>query len=312
MKDGWDDVRHADDVRSPLWEEAVAASAARGALAPAESTAPDEPLAEEDVDGNLRRYARWQWRDFWTRRGGWMALGAVLGVWLLVYIATTSATTNPYQGMSAAQAAMRQAMVARSMATACFTLGGALAALLGVGGLVARERERGLQRFLFAKPLRPLRYYLQAFGVNTVGSLAVLGGAILAAAVVLPALWPVVGTLAAMGAGAYVLTAGVLFLASTLVRFDVALAAAWLVAGFPVAIMAENHFLVPRALSWLFPQGWIFSAMHVVERATPRVGDVDGASYPLAVAVMVMLAALYGLLAFAGGVVVLRRRPVST
>nr|MDQ6926427.1 hypothetical protein [Candidatus Eremiobacteraeota bacterium] len=81
-----------DDVRGPLWEDAVAASVEHGAL-----VRPDDgdlafdgdevPLASDDVTGNLWRYARWQWRDYWQRRGAWLALCALLGVWLLTYLA---------------------------------------------------------------------------------------------------------------------------------------------------------------------------------------------------------------------------------
>ena len=69
----------ADDVRAPAWEEAVEAAAV-----PVPVTA-DAPLAPAAVTGNLRRYARWQWRDFWQRRGFWLAGAALFGVWMLVH-----------------------------------------------------------------------------------------------------------------------------------------------------------------------------------------------------------------------------------
>ena len=298
-----------DDVRGPLWEEAVAASAGHGALVPAgdgdDASADDEPLAPGNVSGNLRRYARWQWRDFWRNRGGWLALGMLLGVWLLVYLAGHRGWVR--QGDSFVRGPMRPEGVI-PMAHAFAAFGGGLAALLGVGGLVSRERERGLQRFLFAKPVRAVRYYLQAFGINSAGALLVLFGTVLAGAAFLGAMMPV-GTVFAVGVGAYVLTAGLTFLASTLVRFDAPIAAAWLLIGFPVVGAAESGIAGARALSWLFPQG---PALAVAK----AVGAGRSAATPeqviLAGALIILIAVIYGLLALAGGVAVLRRRTIST
>ncbi|HEY0779494.1 MAG TPA: ABC transporter permease [Gemmatirosa sp.] len=293
----------ADDVRSPLWGEALA----HGALVPAEAdeelTPDDEPLAPDDVDGNLRRYARWQWRDFWRNRGSWLGLGALLGVWLLVYLAWHGGrVTGPGGVISSAP---MPAENVRGMAHVMFILGGALAGLVGVGGLVSRERERGLQRFLFAKPVRPVRYYLQAFAINSVGALLVVTGAVLVAGLLLGSLAPV-GTVLGVAVGAYLLTAGVTFLASTLIRFDAPVAAAWMLAGFPMAVASENHWPIARILVWLFPQG---PAVALVKAF--GAGRGSGNVVVLG-ALVVLVAVLYGLLALGGGVAVLRRRAIST
>lgn len=297
-----------DDVRGPLWEDAVAASVEPGALVRPDDAVPafdgdDVPLAADDVSGNLRRYARWQWRDFWQRRGAWLALGALLGVWLLAYLAWNGGRTHGVGGEFGSGPLPAESV--RAMAHVFFILGGALAALLGVGGLVSRERERGLQRFLFAKPVRPLRYYLQAFALNSLGSLFVLFGAVLLAFALLGSMVPI-GTVFAVGAGAYVLTAGVTFLASTLIRFDAPIAAAWLLAGFPMVVAAENHWTIARALMWLFPQG---PAVALIETLVKGRGVHD---VVLLGALATLVAVLYGLLAFVSGVAVLRRRSIST
>lgn len=294
-------VRHADDedVRGPLWEEAVAAGAARGAVVPAGVDASTEEAAEPHAAGNLRRYARWQWRDFWRRRGGWLALGALLGVSLLVLIARLIADEV---GSRLAGDVAKTFARTRGVAELFFTLGGAAAALIGVGGLVSRERERGLQRFLFAKPVRPVRYYLQALAINSAGALLVWLGAVLLGAAILGAAVPV-GSVLAAGIAAYVLTAGATFLASTLVRFDAPVAAVWLLAGFPVYGAARLDVPGAGILSWLFPQGWAFTAVRAA--GLPAGGAIS-------IAVVAVLAVAYGLLAFAGGVAVLRRRAIST
>lgn len=294
---------YADDVRSPHWEDALAA----GALVPEEGdgelTDDGESLAPDDVDGSLRRYARWQWRDFWRNRGSWLGVGALLGVWLLVYLAWHAGRVMGPGGVVAS--APMPAENVRGMAHVLFSLGGALAGLVGVGGLVSRERERGLQRFLFAKPVRPVRYYLQAFAINSVGALLVVSGAVLLAGLLLGSMAPV-GTVLGVAVGAYLLTAGVTFLASTLIRFDVPVAAAWLLAGFPMTVASESHWPFARVFVWLFPQG---PAVALVKAFGAGRGPGDIVLFG---ALVVLVAVLYGLLAFAGGIAVLRRRAITT
>lgn len=290
----------ADDVRAPGWEEAVAASAAAGVLVPS-----DTPLAPEEVTGNLRRYARWQWKDFWQRRGFWLAGAALFGVWMLVHwMLADRLVGGPDGGPMFSRPPQPDEVF--GISHAAFAVGGVLAGLLGAGGLVARERERGLQRFLFAKPVNIVRYYLQGFTINAVGSLLVLVGAILlAAATAGPAL--AVGSLVVAAAGGWVLGAGVTFLLSTLVRFDAPAAGAWLMAGFPVVALAANGYWWAQALQWLFPHGWAYQVAMAV--FGPRA---VGISPELMVALAACIGVVYGLLCLAGGVAVLRRRSIAT
>ena len=292
-----------DDVRAPQWEEAVAASAASGALVPDDAP----PLAPAEVAGNLRRYARWQWKDYWQRRGFWLAGAALFGVWVLVHwMLADSVRYDPTAHAWRRSPVPDEAVFA--MSHAVFAVGGVLAGLLGVGGLVSRERERGLQRFLFAKPVNILRYYLQGFAVNGVGSLLVLAGAVLlAAATAGHAL--AVGSLLAVAAGCYVLGAGLTFLVSTLVRFDAPLVGAWLVAGFPVVALAENGYWFGKVAQWLFPQGPALAVLKSMARPTESFSPND---FFAAVAVAVLVAVAYGVAGIVAGVAVLRRRSIQT
>lgn len=298
-----------DDVRAPDWADAVAASAQSGALVPAAPAgAPagafedddDAPLAPEDVRGNLRRYARYQWRDYWQRRGFWLAGAALFGVWLLTWIAANRGGRGGPVGAAEMTA----------LSHVLFALGGVAAGLIGAGGLVARERERGLQRFLFAKPVPIVRYYLQGLAVNGVGSLLVLLAAVLVAALVLPGVIPV-ATVFAGAALAYVLASGLTFLISTLLRWDAPIAAAWLAAGVPLTAAAYNGFWWAQPLRWLFPHG---PAVAVFEALRPaNMGDVNSVAQiltPLTGAALV--GAAYGLACVAAGVAVLRRRSIQT
>jgi hypothetical protein len=285
-----------DDVRAPGWEDAAAF--------PAAVVPPDAPLAAEVADGNLRRYARWQWRDFWQRRGFWMTGAALFGVWLLVHWALSGRLEAASNG--SLQMVPIPPEGALAISHVAFAIGGVLAGLLGVGGLVARERERGLQRFLFAKPVNIVRYYLQGLAVNTVGSMLVLGGAVLLAAFTAPQALSV-ATLLAVGAAGYVLGGGATFLVSTLLRFDAPLAGAWLLAGFPVVALAENGFRWAQALQWLFPHG---PALAVAKAAIP-MGPSTPPDIALVFFVIAAVAAVWGALCTAAGVVVLRRRAIS-
>jgi hypothetical protein len=292
----------ADDVRAPSWEDAVAGPA--GALVP-ELSPEAPPLAPDAVDGNLRRYARWQWRDFWQRRGFWMAGAALLGVWFLVRVALAE-RYRMVGGVGTLRPPSREEVL--GISHGLFAMGGVMAALLGVGGLVARERERGLQRFLFAKPVNLVRYYLQGFAINSVGSLAVLLGAVLLAAFTAGLGIPV-GTVFLGAVATYFLTAGVTFLLSTLVRFDAPVAFGWLMAGFPMVAFAENGRWWAQALQWLFPQG---PAVALVKAVVPRIDSPSLADVRVAVGLAMLVAVAYGVACLAAGVAVLRRRSIST
>lgn len=285
-----------DDVRAPQWEEAVAASAAAGALIPA-----DAPLAPDDVTGNLRRYAHWQWKDFWARRGFWMAGAALLGVWLLTWLVRHDGP-NPRHGPMPPEDV-------NVFAHALFALGGLAAGLLSTGGLVARERERGLQRFLFAKPVPIVRYYLQMLGIHAVGSLLVLAGAVLLATLAVAA--PLSGATVLVGAVAtYVLASGLTFFISTLLRFDAPIAAAWLAAGFPVAALAANGFWWAKVLKWLFPQGPALALAQAL--AGPGGPTTDAAALALGLTLALAVAVPWGLAGVVAGVAVLRRRSIQS
>ena len=296
----YDDAR--DDVRAPAWEEAAAA-----ALTVAPADGDDEPLAPDQVAGNLRRYARWQWRDFWQRRGFWMAAAALFCVWLLVqYILADRVRAAPGGGFARYPLQPDEVF---GISHAAFAVGGVLAGLLGAGGIVSREREHGLQRFLFAKPVNVLRYYLQAFAVNGVGSLLVVLGAVLLAAVAAPQALSV-ATLFLVAAAGYLVASGATFLVSTVWRFDAPVAGAYLLAGFPVVGLAENGFWWARALQWLFPHA---PALAVAKAVVPfGTNGPAEALLPALFLLAALVAALWGAACVAAGTVVLRRRSIST
>lgn len=296
-----DDYDATDDVRAASWGDAIAAAT------PAALVAEAVPLAPEVAEGNLRRYARWQWRDYWERRGFWLAAAALFSVWVLVHWILGDHLQMRPDGHRQLVPVSPDAVL--GISHLAFAVGGVLAGLLGAGGLVARERERGLQRFLFAKPVNIVRYYMQGFAVNGVGSLLVLAGAVLLAALTAPHALAV-GTLLATAAAAYLLGAGATFFVSTLVRIDAPVAGAWLLAGFPVVALAENGYRWARVLEWLFPQG---PALAVVKHFVNQSGGAATVqSLPPVILLVALVAAVWGAALTAAGVAVLRRRAIST
>ena len=285
----------ADDVRAPGWADAAAAAVVQ--------VPNDGPLAPDAVEGNLRRYARWQWRDFWQRRGFWLAGAALFCVWALVHWVLADRLQWGPGGFRKVPTPPEAVL---AISHAAFAVGGVLAGLLGVGGIVSRERERGLQRFLFAKPVNVLRYYLQGFAINGVGSMLVLAGAVLLAAVTAPYALSVV-TLLLVAAAGYVLGGGATFLVSTLWRFDAPLAGAWLLAGFPMVALAENGYRWAKVLVWLFPHG---SALAVIKAVMPRT-PMGPSEVETLFLVAALLAAIWGAACTVAGAVVLRRRSIS-
>lgn len=94
-----------------------------------------------------------------------------------------------------------------------------LGAMLAFYNFVAADRKQGFYRFLFAKPVHPLRYYGQAFVIHWVSYVIIVAGMLAAYGFfVVPVLRPqILGVCAAM----FLLYGGILFLLSaSTVRAD--------------------------------------------------------------------------------------------
>ncbi len=299
-------------MRSPLWGEAVASGAARGALVPSGGDEEDEgPPAGDDHDGSgLRRYARWQWGDFWRTRGFWIAGFALLVIAAVWYRYDPARASEVYRGRVAYDP---NGAFAHRYPTFGAWLGGlwlgsltsfsVLAAAVATLGVVSHERERGLQRFLFAKPVVMARYYLQKLGVAAAG-FAVVIGLVAAVAALAFATPPHAGALAVAAACAFAVVGGLTFLLSTLTRFDGPATLALLVAAMPATAVAWSRSAwapLARVAQLLLPP---FQALSVLGGAI----DPHATSYPAAVAWSIA----YGAACVAGGVWVLRRRSITT
>lgn len=234
--------------------------------------------------GRLGAYALWQIRDFALQRG--IAI-AIIGALFLLQVRLA------VSGFGAAGANVR--MLATEL-LGPFLL---IASIVAINGIISSDRRQGHFRFLFAKPVSMVRYYLQAFAVHGAGVVA-------ATALFLLAFWWISGT--AMPARtvlysvpAFMLLGGLGFLFSAALRSDWILLAGTVVMTQILRGLYEDESGVVAALvNWLLPPLHVFGDM----RRTLGVGGTPETSaivWPIA----------YGAVAIVAGVVVLRRRSMA-
>lgn len=174
-----------------------------------------------------------------------------------------------------------------------------LGAVFATNGLVSNDRRLGFYRFLFGKPLSPVRYYAQAFVVHWAGFLLV--AALLGAtygAYVEPVLTP---TLLVVLGAVFLMYGGIGFLMTTIMRWD------WL--GLAVSSIASQ-------LLWdrFGKSAGVLSKLLYLLPPIHRTGDVyaaliGGTALPWDA---VRWIAAYGAACLIAGLVVLRTRRLAT
>lgn len=172
-------------------------------------------------------YGLWQLRDYLMDRGFPTAI--VSG--LFGYLTVAPGLPRLHQNLASIPPALVRKWggpeQARAMLMSDFNEGflrsflGALVflgALFAMNGIVANDRKQGYYRFLFAKPLTPMRYYGQAFLIHWAGYLVVMSAlGLLYGALVWPLLsFQLVSVLALM----FLMYAGIAFALSASARWD--------------------------------------------------------------------------------------------
>jgi ABC-type transport system involved in multi-copper enzyme maturation permease subunit len=145
-----------------------------------------EPLVAEPLrrpGARLAGYARWQLRDYLVDRGiptalvgslfGYMVGGAMIGAMRAPLERMSPAELARAGGLDAVRAVMMGQITALFLTQLLGNLV-FLGALFAMNGIVANDRKQGYYRFLFSKPLSPVRYYGQAFFVHWAGFLLVV------------------------------------------------------------------------------------------------------------------------------------------
>jgi hypothetical protein len=254
----------------------------------------DETLDVAPAEAPLRRYLRFQVQDFARQRAVWLfALGLLALFFFRDNYDPAIVAANARRGDQSEIETWREIVTAGLSGFAM------LATLFSVHGIVSAERERGLQRFLFAKPIARIPYYLQKLGVAFVGVLALVTVMTLLTGAVFTRAVPLESVLL-MTTALFASVGGLTFLLSTLVRFDGGLAIIGTLAVIPLSRLAyeDSAWAALGALRFLLPP---------LQRLVPLVDF--GAGDPLRA---LLTALAYGAVYVALGIAVLRRRSILT
>lgn len=247
--------------------------------------------------GGLGRYARWQLKDFLTQKA---PILGVLAILLMYPLVAGFFNVSP-----------RMEEFAREMQDKwLYVMTGILAplgTLIATRGIVAEDRTQGYHRFLFAKPVKLMRYYAQQFAVNFAGVMGVIAAVgllymlVIAPVPLLPALVP--------AAVFFVLFGGVTFLFSTLSRLDwVWTLGSVAVTAWTMYLVEERNWTILRPLKAVLLPLESFGKM-VAEWLRLTDARFDGGSLAAALGSTAWPLA-YGIGAFALGLFILKKRSV--
>jgi hypothetical protein len=115
--------------------------------------------------GRLGKYSLWQFRDFVLDRG--VAILIVGFLWGYVLVAPFRAAKSPQLTLDRFSPMWPLLITVASSIVS-------LSVLIAVNGMVSIDRKLGYYRFLFAKPVSVIAYYVQLYFVHMVGVLAAM------------------------------------------------------------------------------------------------------------------------------------------
>lgn len=250
----------------------------------------------DEARGRIGRYGLWQFRDYIVDRGfPTVLIGFILGAQPIIpYRIALHETFGDQWATHPAGRAMLMTAVPPLVTT--FAL---LGTLIAVNGIVSNDRRHGYVRFLFAKPVSVVRYYLQAFAASVIGLMGATGVLIALFALLVAPLVPIHAVLIvcviAIGVG------GIGFLLSTLVRGD------WLWLSLTLAVTLMLRTLYGSVGGWR-------EALLVVLPPLHRLDDIRnpllaGTAPPVPDLAWVLG---YGVACLLLGIIVLRRRPLAS
>jgi hypothetical protein len=237
------------------------------------------------MNGNLRRYALWQFRDFGRDRGiALMIIGLALGF--------TFVSPVKMMQVQITEASAKQ-LIMVSLQQIVF-----LSAFVALNGIVSNDRKQGYYRFLFSKPVSIPAYYAQQFAIYFAGFMIVMALLLGIFALTIFPLSPVAPlTYCAI---VFLSLGGIAFFISSLFRFDwPILAGVFLGSALLHTIWADSEGWRKLVIATLPPLNKLSSMLGtLLERGTVETNDL-------------LWLFGYSLLCFLAGLFVLRRRPVA-
>jgi hypothetical protein len=235
--------------------------------------------------GRLAKYSLWQFRDVAMEKGiAIVIIGALLGFLQLLPLKLAASPLPPE-------------LITRVVVTLARTLV-LIWVFIALNGIISTDRKMGYYRFMFAKPISPVRYYGQLYFIHLAGLLA--GLLLLAATFFVFAGRFNVWNLVLYTTLIYVALGGIGFFLSAATTNDwVALAAVWLGSGVLRALYGSASDWRSSAVELLPPVHKVDAvATSLISAGTAPLGDV-------------MWLAGYGALFFVLGLIMIQRRPMA-
>lgn len=238
----------------------------------------------------LGAYGSWQLRDFMFERAAAILIIGLLLVWGVHESIGAGAVELIAAGGRGALAFGARGM-AQHLGMVWF-----ICALIAVHGISANDRTTGRYRLIFAKPVKVLPYYAQAFVIHGVAYMVLSLVGVAALSRLLPIGGQTMTSAIVILLCSYVLVGGVAFLFSAIWRFDwVATVGVWGAVLYLASKFRDSPWLGPLPPFWR------------ISEQIDRIRTLD----PLETKPLLWVVA-YGVACFLLGLIILKRRPLAT
>jgi hypothetical protein len=245
---------------------------------------------------SLIEYAPWVLRDYATNQGPSTAIVVLLIGYMTLLPIIAGVQSGEFAGLGDVPAPLAANMLRAIVAPLVF-----LGTFFATNGIIANDRKLGFYRFLFAKPVAPPTYYATTFAVYGVGLLAVTVAIMGIWSLAVRPMFPL--ELFAVVVLMYVAYGGIGFLLSAAWRFDwLSLVTVLLVANVAWSVWGTDPGFKRYVLYLLPPVHRSAEVYAMIANDTLRA--VPWSS--------ILWLGGYGLLCFAAGMIVVRRRPLGT
>jgi hypothetical protein len=243
----------------------------------------------------LVEYVPWMMRDYFTNQGPSTAL-VVLLIGVLSLLPIVKGATGVPVNLGDVPPAIATRVLHAMLPPLVF-----LGTFFATNGIIANDRKFAYYRFLFAKPVSPPRYYAMTFLIYGLGLVAVSLGLLGLWALAVRPMFPIQFFL--IVPLMYLAYGGIGFLLSAAWRFDwVSLVMVLFVANVGWSVWGNETGL----RHWLL---YLLPPVHRAEDVYAMILHEPGSGTPWQ---SIAWLAGYGLICFAFGLLVIRKRPLGT